>query len=224
VLVVDDEADIRVMVRHLLLKAGYDVAEASSGREAVRIFHERRPDLVVLDVAMPELDGWATLERIRDVSDAPVLMLTARAGDADKVRGLRSGADDYLTKPFAREELLARVEALLRRAPQASLLERYADGVVEVDFANRSVTVAGSELRLTPREFQLLAAFVKHPNQVLSTAQLLELVWSDPHALSDDQVKTYVSYLRKKFEATGASAPIETVRGFGYRYRAPARA
>ena len=223
-LVVDDEADIRVMVRHLLLKAGYDVAEASSGREAVRIFHERRPDLVVLDVAMPELDGWATLERIRDVSDAPVLMLTARAGDADKVRGLRSGADDYLTKPFAREELLARVEALLRRAPQASLLERYADGVVEVDFANRSVTVAGSELRLTPREFQLLAAFVKHPNQVLSTAQLLELVWSDPHALSDDQVKTYVSYLRKKFEATGASAPIETVRGFGYRYRAPARA
>jgi DNA-binding response OmpR family regulator len=222
VLVVDDEADIRVMVRHLLLRAGYDVAEAANGREAVRLFHDRRPDLVVLDVAMPELDGWATLERIRDVSDAPVLMLTARAGDADKVRGLRAGADDYLTKPFAREELLARVEALLRRAPEASVRERYEDEVVEVDFANRSATVAGSDLRLTPREFQLLATFVKHPNQVLSAGQLLELVWSDPHALSDDQVKTYVSYLRKKFEAAGAPAPIETVRGFGYRYRVPA--
>ena len=221
-LVVDDEADIRVMVRHLLLRAGYDVAEAANGREAVRLFHDRRPDLVVLDVAMPELDGWATLERIRDVSDAPVLMLTARAGDADKVRGLRAGADDYLTKPFAREELLARVEALLRRAPEASVRERYEDEVVEVDFANRSATVAGSDLRLTPREFQLLATFVKHPNQVLSAGQLLELVWSDPHALSDDQVKTYVSYLRKKFEAAGAPAPIETVRGFGYRYRVPA--
>ena len=221
-LVVDDEADIRVMVRHLLLRAGYDVAEAATGREAVRLFHDRRPDLVVLDVAMPELDGWATLERIRDVSDAPVLMLTARAGDADKVRGLRAGADDYLTKPFAREELLARVEALLRRAPEASVRERYEDEVVEVDFANRSATVAGSDLRLTPREFQLLATFVKHPNQVLSVGQLLELVWSDPHALSDDQVKTYVSYLRKKFEAAGAPAPIETVRGFGYRYRVPA--
>jgi DNA-binding response OmpR family regulator len=222
VLVVDDEPDIRVMVRHLLLRAGYDVAEASNGREAVRLFHDRRPDLVVLDVAMPELDGWATLERIRDVSDAPVLMLTARVGDADKGRGLRAGADDYLTKPFAREELLARVEALLRRAPEASVRERYEDAVVEVDFANRSATAAGSDLRLTPREFQLLATFVKHPNQVLSAGQLLELVWSDPRGLSDDQVKTYVSYLRKKFEAAGSRAPIETVRGFGYRYRPPA--
>ena len=221
VLVVDDEADIRGLVRQLLLRAGHDVAEAADGREAVRAFHERRPDLVILDVAMPELDGWATLERIRDVSEAPVLMLTARAADVDKVRGLRAGADDYLTKPFGREELLARVEALLRRGRAADAPTRYEDGVLTIDFAARSVAVGGEPLPLTPLEFKLLATLVRHPNQVLSPEQLLELVWNDPRGVSHDQVKTYVSYLRKKFERAGAEAPIETVRGFGYRYRPP---
>jgi DNA-binding response OmpR family regulator len=116
VLVVDDELDVRTLIRLLLERAGLDVTEASSGREALRRLHQVRPDLVILDVTMPDLDGWQTLERVRDLSEVPVLMLTARAAELDKVRGLKAGADDYVTKPFGRQELLARVEALLRRS------------------------------------------------------------------------------------------------------------
>src|SRR6266498_5235272 len=116
VLVIDDDADIRALVAELLRRAGLAVEEAADGRAGLRALHQSPPDLVVLDVTMPELDGWATLERIRDLSDVPVLMLTARGGELDTVRGLRAGADDYLSKPFGRQELLARVEALLRRA------------------------------------------------------------------------------------------------------------
>src|SRR5919199_4851316 len=119
VLVVDDEPDIRKLVGHLLRRSGHDVAEAENGRAALRALHASPPDLVVLDVSMPELDGWQTLERIRDLSDVPVLMLTARAAELDKVRGLKAGADDYVTKPFGRQELLARVDALQRRPRRA---------------------------------------------------------------------------------------------------------
>jgi DNA-binding response OmpR family regulator len=221
VLVVDDEADVRGLVRELLERAGYSIDEAATGRDGLRALYAAPPDLVVLDVTMPELDGWQTLERIREVSDVPVLMLTARAAELEKVRGLQAGADDYVTKPFGRQELLARVETLLRRQradprPQ----ETYADGLVSIDFAQRAVTFAGQAVPLTPLEFRLLAAFVRHPNQVLSRDQLLELVWGDSSRASPDQVKLYVGYLRKKLEdGGGESAPIETVRGFGYRYR-----
>src|SRR5687768_2078121 len=127
---------------------------------------------------MPELDGWQTLERIRELSDVPVLMLTAKAAEADRVRGLRGGADDYVAKPFARDELLARVEALLRRATTPSQgAIAYADSLLRVDFAQRRVDVEGREVSLTPLEYNLLAAFVRHPNQVLAHEQLLELAW-----------------------------------------------
>ncbi len=116
ILVVDDDADIRSLVRELLGRQGYDVQEAANGRDGLRAFYASAPDLVILDVSMPELDGWQTLERIRDLSDVPVVMLTARAAELEKVRGLKADADDYVTKPFGRQELLARVEALLRRA------------------------------------------------------------------------------------------------------------
>ena len=175
---------------------------------------------MILDVTMPELDGWATLERIRDLSDVPVLMLTARGGELDTVRGLRSGADDYLSKPFGRQELLARVEALLRRAsgpPETQ--ESYTDKRVSIDFARREVTADGQPVQLTPLEFRMLATFVRHPNQVLSRDQLRELVWGDAAGMSRDQVKLYVGYLRRKLAAAGVPAEsIETVRGFGYRY------
>jgi DNA-binding response OmpR family regulator len=222
VLVIDDEPDIRTLLRTLLERAGYAVDEAADGRAGLRAFYASAPDLVVLDVAMPELDGWATLERIRDLSDVPVRMLTARAGELERVRGLNEGADDYVPKPFGRQELLARVQALLRRAggrrPEAE--GRYADGFLAIDYANRAVTVGERPVALTPLEFRLLAAFVQHPNQVLSREQLLELVWGDGVGVSDGQVKLYVGYLRRKLAPAGtAAAPIETVRGFGYRYR-----
>jgi DNA-binding response OmpR family regulator len=140
----------------------------------------------------------------------------------DKVRGLRSGADDYVTKPFGRAELLARVDALLRRsAGRTEPPEGYADGLLRVDFAQRTAVAEDQELRLTPQEFRLLAAFVRHPGQVLSHEQLLELVWGDAYATARDQVKLYVGYLRRKLRAATDAEPIETVRGFGYRYRPP---
>jgi len=170
---------------------------------------------------MREGDGYQTLERIRDLSDVPVLMLTARTQELEKVRGLSAGADDYVAKPFGRQELLARVQALLRRSGgKAEVIEAYADSVVQIDYAQRRVTVEGREVQLTPLEFKLLSAFVQNPNQVLSRDQLLELVWGDPYGVSGDQVKLYVGYLRKKLAPDAPeSAPVETVRGFGYRYR-----
>jgi DNA-binding response OmpR family regulator len=221
VLVVDDDADIRNLVAELLRRAGHEVTEAENGRGGLRAFHASPPDLVVLDVSMPELDGWQVLERIRDLSDVPVLMLTARGDELERVRGLQAGADDYVVKPFGRQELLARVQAILRRSA-ARPVERadvYADDMLEIDFGRRAVTYAQREVALTPLEFKLLSAFVRHPRQVLSRDQLLDLVWGDTYGVSGDQVKLYVGYLRRKLDpANPESAPIETVRGFGYRY------
>ena len=222
-LVVDDDEDIRALLRLLLERAGYDVDDQADGRAALRAFHKGNHDLVLLDVTMPDLDGWELLERIRDLSDVPVLMLTARDSESDRVRGLRGGADDYVTKPFDREELVARVEALLRRAPRDDSPASYgrvppgrlrpADGLA----------VEGQQVPLTRLEYNVLEAFVQHSNQVLSQEQLLELAWDDPDAVSRDQVKLYVGYLRRKLGTRDGESPIETVRGFGYRFRPAGR-
>jgi DNA-binding response OmpR family regulator len=224
VLVIDDDEDIRTLVVELLQRAGLEVDQAGDGRSGLRAFHQSPPDLVVLDVSMPDLDGWQTLERIRDLSDVPVMMVTARGAELERVRGLQAGADDYLVKPFGRQELVARVHALLRRARPAGddRQESYADDRITIDFAQRSVSYDGREVTLTPLEFKLLAAFVRHPRQVLSRAQVLELVWGNAYGVSGDQVKLYVGYLRRKLDPEQPDrVPIETVRGFGYRYQAP---
>jgi len=221
ILVVDDDADIRTLVAELLQRAGHGVIQAPDGESGLKLFYAQQPDLVLLDVSMPGLDGWEVLTRIRELSDVPVLMLTARAGELEKVRGLRGGADDYVTKPFGRQELLARVDAALRRGRNDQQPEQtYADDFLTVDFAQRQVRAGGVDLTLTPLEFRLLGAFVRNQNQVLSHDQLLELVWGDARSADRDQVKLYVGYLRRKL-GTGAAeeSPIETVRGFGYRYR-----
>lgn len=216
ILVVDDDPIVRDVLFDLLQNAGYDVRLAADGRLALRAFHADPPDLLILDVMMPELDGWQTLERVRDLSDLPVLMLTACGAELERVRGLRGGSDDYVAKPFGRQELLARVDALLRRTRGATTThDSYGDDAIEIDFAQCSVKLRGERIALTPLEFKLLTAFVRHPGQVLSRGQLIELVWSDPPRTSRDQVKLYVGYLRRKI---GHQA-IETVRGFGYRYR-----
>lgn len=222
VLVIDDDDDIRGLVVELLERAGLTVEQAPNGRAGLRAFHQSPADLVVLDVSMPELDGWETLERIRDLSDVPVIMLTARGAELERVRGLQAGADDYMVKPFGRQELIARVQALLRRARTTGGDDRqdtYADDRLTIDFAQRAVTYDGRDVSLTPLEFKLLSAFVRHPRQVLSREQLLELVWGDAYGVSGDQVKLYVGYLRRKLDQDKPDeVPIETVRGFGYRY------
>jgi len=220
VLVVEDDEDVRALVRTVLERAGMNVIEAADGREGLRKFYEMKPRLVVLDVRMPELDGWEVLKRIRELSQVPVLMLTVDASELDKVRGLRQGADDYVTKPFGHQELIARIEAILRRAGETgSEGEVHSDDLLEIDFPQRRVTVLGQEVDLTPTEFKLLAVLARHPNQVLSSDQLLEMVWGDSFDRSRDQVKLYVGYLRRKLRDAAGVNPIETVRGFGYRYQ-----
>jgi DNA-binding response OmpR family regulator len=221
VLVVDDEPDVRSLVRLLLERAGYDVSEAVDGRAALRHIFSDVPDLVLLDVTMPDIDGWQTLQRIRDVTDVPVIMLTAASTELEKVRGLKSGADDYVTKPFGRQELLARIDAILRRSSDAGAEAPQAidDGLVAIDPVTATVSVQGTPVHLTPLEFRLLHTLVRHPGEVIGRDRLLELVWGNDRA-APEQVKLYVGYLRRKLESVmpADEVPIETVRGFGYRY------
>lgn len=221
VLVIEDDADIALGVRTVLDRNGFEVRTAAAGRDGLRLFHRERPDVVVLDVGLPEMDGWTVLARIRELSEVPVLMLTSLGQEADKVRGLRAGADDYLTKPFGNAEFIARVQALLRRRHAADPLpEAFDDGRVRVNFATHTVLVDGDVVELTPIEFRLLAALVRHRGQVLSPARLLELAWQDPLGIGPDRVKYSVMRLRRKLGAkAGGESAIEAVRGFGYRYR-----
>jgi DNA-binding response OmpR family regulator len=221
VLVVDDDDDIRLLLEELLRGAGYTVDTAQDGRAALRVFHANPCDLVILDLSMPELDGFETLDRLRDLSDVPVILLTARSGEIDKVRGFRAGADDYVVKPFGRQELLARIEALLRRAPEPTHLEHYDDGAISIDYERRLVICRGLPVQLTPLEFRILDALVRHAGRVLSADQLVEHGWGHTAGVSREQVKLYVSYLRKKLGQADGFQPIETVRGFGYRYVPP---
>jgi DNA-binding response OmpR family regulator len=223
VLVIEDDTDIALCIRTVLTRSGCDVTGAADGREGLRLFHAGHPDLVVLDIGLPTLDGWQVLERIRDMSDVPVLMLTAHGQESDKVRGLNGGADDYLTKPFGNSELAARVHALLRR-PRAEKQESdvYDDGRLLVKFGSHEVSMGGSPADLTPTEFRLLAALVRRPGQTLSAEQLLEMAWNDPFSVGPERVKFGVMRLRRKLgQAEGATQPIEAVRRFGYRYVVP---
>ena len=221
ILVVEDQPDIEMVLSQLFTSAGYEFASAPDGRSGLHKLHEFRPDLVVLDVGLPGMDGLSMLERIRDIVDLPVLLLSARDQISDKVRGLRAGADDYLTKPFAGAELLARVEALLRRSGRAesNLGEIYDDGLVRIDHRTRLVTVADREVELTATEFRLLNMLVRHAGAALSLTQLLAAVWDDPSAIAPDRVKFAVLRLRRKLGWKGPSSPITAVRGIGYRYR-----
>jgi DNA-binding response OmpR family regulator len=222
VLVIEDEPDLRRLLRIVLERGGYEMLEAADGRAGLRVMHDERPDLIILDIGLPVLDGWQVLERVRDVSDVPVLLLTARALEAEKVRALHAGADDYVTKPFGREELVARVHTLLRRArprDDDERPDRYDDGVVSVEFATREVAVRGEPVSLTPTEWRLLAALVRHAGQVLSPDQLLEQAWEDPTGVGRDRVKFAVLRLRRKLGFEAHDSQIESVRGFGYRYR-----
>ncbi|MGH9298103.1 MAG: response regulator transcription factor [Acidimicrobiales bacterium] len=228
VLNIEDDEDIALVVRTVLERAGYRVLSAVDGREGLRCFHDERPDLVILDVGLPSLDGWTLIERVRDLSSAPILMLSALSSEPDKVRGLTAGADDYLTKPFGNSELVARVEALLRRGAEGSRRATGRGGPViaehgiEVDLEAHLVRSGGRDVELTPTEFRLLETLMTHRDKVLSPEQLLQQAWRDPTATGPDRVKFAVLRLRRKLGwANQSGDPIETVRGFGYRYRSP---
>lgn len=225
ILVIDDDDDIRRGVGLVLTQAGFTVVSEADGKAGIRRLFADKPDLVLLDVLMPDLDGWQTIERIRDMSAVPVLMLTARGSNADKVRGLDLGADDYLVKPFSAEELTARVRALLRRVPKTPDSEETIDtGDLTISLVTRQVFAAGKEMSLSPLEFRVLHALVRYRGQVLSEEQLLALAWSDSAHFESERVKFVVHRLRRKLSAFGVPPErIESVRGFGYRYQSEER-
>jgi DNA-binding response OmpR family regulator len=222
VLVVDDEDHIRVLMGDVLESAGYQVRHAADGQGALREVFAWKPDLVVMDIRMPGMDGWTLLERIREVSQTPTIVLSALAQEQDLVRGLHAGADDYVVKPPRMSEFLARVEATLRRAgEETNDDDQYDDGTIHVDFSRHMVVLRGTTVDLSPQEFRLLATLIRHQGVVLSADRLLGLCWRDGY-VGLEAVRVYIGYLRKKLE-DDAKRPqlIETVREFGYRYRAP---
>ena len=230
ILVVDDEPALVELVRSYLAREGFEVVTASDGVAALTHVRTVAPDLIVLDVLLPELDGIEVCRQLRQVSDAYVLMLTARAEEVDKLIGLSVGADDYLTKPFSPRELVARVKALLRRPRQGAFsqgLNRDIDDDTPpplhwdhllIDEARHEVLCRGTPVALTAREFALLALLARHPGRVFTRAQLLERVWGDAY-YADHVVDVHVGNLRKKLEDDPAQPRyIETVRGVGYRF------
>ena len=216
ILVVDDDPMVATTVQRVLRPEGYEVEVALGGAQALEQARAQRPDLVVLDLMMPGIDGLEVCRQLRTECSLPILMLTARSGTVDRVRGLDTGADDYLVKPFAYAELLARVRALLRRTPPAATLLQFADLSLEVETGE--VHRGQRLIALTAREFALLAHFLRHPRQVLTRDQLLAAVWAGEDA-DDNVVAVYVGYLRTKLDGDGEPRLIQTVRGFGYSLR-----
>ena len=219
ILIVEDDEDIALVLTMLLQRNGHRVSSAPDGPTALRRAHEVRPQLIVLDIGLPGMNGWDVLSRIREVSDVPVLLVTAAGRDEDKVRGLRGGADDYLTKPFHNAELLARIDALLRRADGAEWEgSDVTHGGLVLSPTRGVVTMDGQDVRVTPLEFRLLAVFLRHVGQVLTPAQLLSAAWGDDSGTGQDRVKFAVLRLRRKLGWEEAShSPLQAVRGIGYR-------
>jgi two-component system response regulator MprA len=221
VLVVEDDPSVRESLRRSLAFNGYQVALATDGVDGLAALDRERPDVVVLDVMMPRMDGLETCRRMRAAGiDLPVLMLTARDEVSDRVAGLDAGADDYLPKPFALEELLARLRALLRRAPDAGSADeslRFAD--LALDRATREVTRGERAIHLTRTEFALLEMLLLHPRRVLTREQLLEEVWGYDFPTTANSLEVYVGYLRRKTEEGGEPRLVHTVRGVGYVLR-----
>ncbi len=219
VLVADDDRKITDMLRRTLAYEGYQVVTAADGHETLAQARAHRPDLVVLDWMMPGLDGLEVARRLRAADDMPILMLTARDAVEDRVEGLDSGADDYLVKPFAPAELLARVRALLRRAerPEAEAALAYAD--LSLDPVTRETRRGARAFNLSPKEFDLLAYLLRNPRHVLPRERILEEVWGYDFGREDNVLDVYIGYLRAKTEAGGEPRLIQTVRGVGYVLR-----
>jgi two-component system, OmpR family, KDP operon response regulator KdpE len=222
ILVVDDEPDLRDAVRVYLEMHGYSVLQAADGQEAVEKVRTTLPNLVVLDVMMPVMDGIAALQQLRTLSAVPVIMLTVKGDEDDKVRALRLGADDYVTKPFSQRELLARIESVLRRAAQPAVLPQdtiVVDEDLTIDFARNRVIVRGKEEPLTATEHRLLYHLVTNAGRLMPSEILLARVWGPEYREEEHYVRLYVSYLRNKIEPDPAHPRyILTEKGLGYRF------
>ena len=218
ILVVDDDDGLRELVRIHLEHEGYDVVQASNGLQGVEGVRVHRPDAVVLDVMMPELDGLEACARIREFSPVPIMMLTAKVQSEDVITGLDRGADDYLLKPFNMAELAARIRALLRRVPPSSRPIAAADGQLVIDQPRREVRVRGEVIDLTPTEYNLLLALADQAGTVLGHDQLLRMVWGQEYSKDNDYLKVYIWHLRRKIEADPRNPQILlTEWGVGYR-------
>jgi len=219
-LVIDDERAIRRLLRLLLESQGYQVCEAETGNLGLQMAATRRPDVILLDLGLPDMDGLTVLKRLREWTRTPILILTVRDGEADKVAALDNGADDYLTKPFGGNELLARLRALRRHSPEAYEEPTYVCGDLTVDIKTRKVTVRDNEIHLTATEYALLHELVRHAGKVVTQKHLLRAVWG-PDAESQLQyLRVYITHLRRKLETTNSGKLIETQPSIGYRLAA----
>jgi two-component system, OmpR family, response regulator MprA len=218
-LVIEDDARIADFIRRGLIYEGYQVEVARDGESGLAAARDHPPDLVILDWMLPGLDGLEVLRRLRAASDLPVLMLTAKDAVSDRVAGLEAGADDYLVKPFAFEELLARVRALLRRRASEPEEETLRTGDLELNLVTRQARRGGRPVELTAKEFDLLEFFMRHPRQVLTREQIYDAVWGYDFGGESNIIEVYVRYLRGKLEAAGESRLLQTIRGVGYALR-----
>ena len=218
ILVVDDDPEIVSFLKRGLIYEGYSVDTASDGSQALAKARDKEPDLIILDVMMPVIDGLEVSKRIRQASDIPILMLTAKGTVADKVAGLDSGADDYLIKPFALDELLARVRSMLRRRqPKEGEILRFSD--LSLNTSSREAKRGSKAIDLTTQEFDLLELFMRHPRQVLKRDLIYERVWGYDFEGESNVIEVYVNYLRSKLETRGQPRLIHTIRGVGYVLR-----
>ena len=218
ILIVDDEQRIREMIREYANPEEYDITEAADGMEALKLFKEQEFSLIILDVMMPRMDGWSVCRDIRKTSRVPVIMLTARGEEYDKLFGFELGVDDYIVKPFSPKELMARIKAIIRRSKPSiedSANRIIIEGLI-VEFDSRNVYVDGNLKNLTPKEYELLQFFVQHPNKVFSRDQLLNSVWGYDYAGDDRTVDTHVKMLRENLE--NYRSFIATVWGTGYKF------
>ncbi len=222
VLVIDDDVDLLELLKDFLQRVGYQPLTSQTGQDGLKQLLYERPNLVILDLGLPGMDGWKVCGRIRELSDVPVVMLTAKGETADRIRGLDSGADDYITKPFELQELLARLRAVLRRTSGWSLprkVDVFDNGELRVDFDSHDVLVRGQQVHLTRREFRLLTCLIENPGRVLAPQQLLRMVWGPEFTEELGYVKLYIRYLRTKIEETpNRPRLILTERGVGYRF------
>ena len=222
ILIVDDEPQIRRVLRTTLVSQGYTVAEAKGGDEALEQFREERPDLILLDVNMPGRSGLDVCQEIRRTSDIPIIMLTVRNTERDKVQALDAGADDYVVKPFGSEELLARIRAALRRAAPAEALPPFLSADLEIDFEKRAVVTRGQPVRLTPKEFELLRQLVANQGKALTHRRLLQAVWGPDYGDETEYLRVFINQLRKKIEPDPHHpCYIHTEPWIGYRFERP---